>query len=174
MYDEYVHSDGSGQSHEFLLEDMMQARVGSPSVTKQADGVCIWVLPLQVLSPYPCNVVADEFGSVVTGADGQISGVRSYVIDDMGDNLTVSKRQEVMVESLWMPLADDLPGTLEVANHLMLFGIDAEHRNSLAEALLRKGVYLPELRVPVLVVLQRPGLEKERFLKPRTATIWRT
>ena len=70
-----------------------------------------------------------------------------------------------MVESLWLLFADNLSLTLEVANHLLLLGVDAEYGNTLIKALLRKGVYLLELRIPVFIVLQRLGLDKGAFLE---------
>lgn len=101
----------------------------------------------------------------MTGADGQIANVRCNVINTLGGNLAVGKRQEVMVESLWMSFADNLSRTLEVANHLLLLGVNAKYRNTLVKSLLRKGVYLTKLRIPVLVLLQRLGLDKGAFLE---------
>lgn len=81
MYDEYVHLYCLCQFHQALLEDVMQTRVGSSSATEQADGVRIGILPLQVVCPHFGDIVAEELSRVMAGANGQVAGVRAYVID---------------------------------------------------------------------------------------------
>lgn len=90
----------------------------------------------------------------MAGANGQIAGIRSYIIDSMWYNRTFRIRLEIMVKSLWCALTQDFTATFEIANHLPFLRINTEYGNPFVKALPDNIVYLLKLRVPVFYVLE--------------------
>ena len=60
----------------------------------------IRVLPLQVLFPYSCDVVADKSGCVLTDSQCHMADIPCDIVDAVRDNLTIRERGEVVVKGL--------------------------------------------------------------------------
>ena len=76
MADQNVLSDGFGELEHLLFESMVPIRVGPPGITEHEDGGCVGVMVNPKTVPPPQEVVGDEGGGPVAGADGTAGRVR--------------------------------------------------------------------------------------------------
>ena len=129
-----------------LLHNVVSAGIGAATVAKDHKGVGVGVSPLQMVCPHLCDMVAEELGSVVTVADGEVTGVCLDIIDAVRHYGLVC---EVMVESLGLPVAYDLAFSLEIPDTLFLFGVHTDNRDSSAGTSVRNLVDLLKLGIPV-------------------------
>lgn len=155
-------SEVCGEVKEVLFHDIVPAGVGSASVTEYGKGVCVGIVPLQIFLPNLSDVVAEELGGVVACSDGEVTGFGFNVEDSVWDNMVLGK---VVVGTLWLSVADDLAVTLEVSDRLLLFGVNANYRNTLAGTFVHKHADFPELGIPVFRLTNREGLGKGSFAK---------
>ena len=142
-----------GKIHKILLDDSVRTGVRTSAVAQDDKGMRIGVLPLHVFLPYPCEVVADELGRVVAGSERHIANILGHVIDAVRNDLAIRECREVVVEGLEWPVGQRLAFPLEVSQHLLLLGVDADDRKSDGLGLFADGGDMLELLVPVLNLL---------------------
>ena len=94
---------------------------------------------VQVLSPYSCDVVADELGRIVADSQCHIADIPGHVVDAMRDNLPIRECGEVVVKRLERTIGQSLPLTFEVPQHLLLLGINADDGKAYTRSLLANG-----------------------------------
>lgn len=165
VHHDNLHSDSVGEADEVLLDDVVGAGVGAAAVTEYHKHPGIRLEGLQMLVPAGLDVVADELGGVVAGADGEITGVASDVIDAVRDDGPLGECGEVVVESLWRSRAEHGALPLEVADRLLLLRVDADNRDAGFDTHLPGPADFLELLVPAFhlahryVLAERPRLE---------------
>ena len=168
VHDKDSHSDAVGEIHEVLLDDSVSAGVGAAPVAEDDEHRRVRVEALQVSVPYPLDVVADEAGGVVAGANREVARVVCQVVDAVWHNHAVGESLEVVVESLGRGRAVHLAVPLEVADHLLLLGVHADDGDSRLEAGPLSRVNLHELGIPVLRLAQRQALDERPAPEPRS------
>ena len=158
VHDEDFQANAVSKIHKVLLDDTVSAGVGSATVAEDDEHLGIRVEMLHVAVPDTLYVFTYKLRGVVAGANGKVSGVVRQVIDAVRHNRAVGEGLEVMVEGLGRGSAVHLPATLEVADHLLLLGIDADDGDTRLDAAALSGANLHELGVPVLRLAQRQAL----------------
>lgn len=156
-----------GKVHKILCDDSVRTGIRSSAIAQDNKRMRIRVLPLQVLFPYPCDVVADKSGCVVTDSQCHIADIPCDIVDAVRDNLTIRERGEVVVKGLERSVGQCLSFTLEVPKHLLLLGINADDGKSYTRSLLANGGDLLELLVPVFHILHGEVLIEGAFPKTK-------
>lgn len=102
MNDKKPHAQSVGKIHKILLDDSVGVGAGvrSSAIAQDDKRVCIRILPVQVVSPYPCDIVAGEPGGVVAGTQSQVANVPGDIIYAVRDNLSVGEGGRIVVQSL--------------------------------------------------------------------------
>ena len=156
-----------GKVHKILLDDSVRTGIRTSAIAQDNKRMRIRVLPLQVLFPYSCDVVADKSGCVVTDSQCHIADIPCDIVDAMRDNLAIRERGEVVVKRLERSVGQRLSFTLEVPKHLLLLGINADDEKSYTRSLLANGGDLLELLVPVFHILHGEVLIEGAFPKAK-------
>lgn len=89
-----------GKVHKILLDDSVRTGIRSSAIAQDNKRMRIRVLPLQVLFPYSCDVVADKSGCVLTDSQCHMADIPCDIVDAVRDNLTIRERGEVVVKGL--------------------------------------------------------------------------
>ena len=160
MHHEKVHTQFVGKLHEVLLDNPVCAGVGAAAVAKDDHRAGLRILFTQIGVPHPLNVVADKLGGVMIGAYGQVTNILRDIINAVRNNLSVGKCLEVMVERLGLPHAEHLPVTFEVANQLLLLGINTQNGDTEFRTSLTNVSDMQELGVPFFGIPHRKVLEE--------------
>ena len=142
-----------GKVHKILLDDSVLTGVRASAIAQDNQSVRSRVLLLQVLPPYPCDVVTDELGRVMADAQCHVTDIPGHIIDAVRNNLTVGECGEVMVIRQWLAIGKGLSLPLEVPKHLFLLGINTDDRKSNRLSLFADGGDTLELFISVLDLL---------------------
>lgn len=154
-----------GEADEVLLDDVVGTGVGAASVTEYHHHPGIRIEGLQMLFPAGLDIVADELGGVVAGADGEVSCVAGDVVDAVRDDGPLGEGGEVVVECSGRSRAEHGSLPLEVADELLLLRVDADNRDAVLDAHLPDPADLLKLLVPAFdfahryVLAERPRPE---------------
>lgn len=165
MHDDNLHPDSVCKANEVLLDNTVGAGVGAAAIAEYNQHPGIGIDAAKVFSPAGFDVVTDKLGGVVAGADGEVSGVVGDVVDSVWDDDSVGKSGEVVVEGLRSCGAEHGAMPLEVADKLLLLGVDADNRNAGFDTHPLDHPDFLELLVPSLdfahrdVLAERPRLE---------------
>ena len=165
MHNENIHVQSIGKIHKILFDNTVRAGVRTAPVTQDDYCMRLCVLPVQVLVPDSGDVVADKFGCVMVGSQGQISGIFSDIIYSVRDNLRFGKRFKVMVVRLWLSHAERLSIPLEIPYKLFLLGIYTEDWQSKLLTPCPDIRDLAELCVPFLDFPHRQVFDKRTVAK---------
>jgi len=147
-----------GKVHKILLDDSVRAGVRASAVAQDNKGAGIGVLPLQMILPYSCDVVADKPGRVVTDSQRHVAYIPGYIVDAVRNNLPVGEGGKVVVIGLWLTIGKGLSFSLEVPQHLLLLGVNANDGKSSHLRFFADGGDAPELFITVLDLLHRKVL----------------
>ena len=165
MHNEQPDIQFVGKVHEVLLDDPVRTGVGTSSIAQDNQGMRIRVLLLQVFPPDSRDVVADESGRVVADSQRHVADIPCHIVDAVRNHLAVGEGGEVVVKGLERAVGQRLSITLEVPQHLLLLGVNADDGEPYARGLRTNGGNLPELIVPVLYVLHGKVLIEGAFPK---------
>ncbi len=105
----------------------MGAGVRAAPVAQQQQRVGLGVIELQVLDPHAAQVVTDELGGVAAGAQGHVALVGVDVVDAVRHDSAVREAGKVVVVDPAGTRRVALARPVEVAQHLLLLGVDAQH-----------------------------------------------
>ena len=156
-----------GKVHKILLDDSVRAGVRTSTIAQDNEGARAGILLLQMLFPDSGNVVTDKLGCVMTDSQRHIAYIFGHIIDAVWDNLTVGEGGEVVIKGLKRSVGQSLSLPLEVPEHLLLPGVNADNGQSHARRLLTNGSDLLELFVPVLDILHGKVLVERAFPKAK-------
>ena len=165
VHDKYLHSDAVGEIHEILLDDTMAAGIGPTTVAEDDNHIGARIELLEAAVPHALDVVADKLGCVVAGAYREIARVACDVVDTVRHYGPLGESLKVVVVNLGRGRAVNLPVTPEVADHLLLLGVNAEDGYSGLNASRFCSPNLLELGVPVLHLAQRQALAERPTLE---------
>ena len=164
--------DSVGERNEVLFDDVVETGIGAATVTKNDKHFGIGIEMAEMLVPAGFDVVADKLGSIVAGADGEISCVVSDVVDSVRDNGPIGESGEVVVKGLWGCCAEYGPLALEIADKFLFLGVDADNRNVGLDTHPLNGADFLKLLVPTLdfahrdILAERPRLESALLDEP--------
>lgn len=165
VHHDNLHPYPVGEADEVLLDDMVGTGVGAAAVAEYHQHPGIGIGCTQVPFPAGLDVVADELGGVVAGADGEVSGVSCDVVDAVRHDGSIGEGGEVVVERPGRSRAEHGALPFEVADELLLLRVDADDRDAGRDAHPLDLADLLELLVPAFdlahrdVLAERPRLE---------------
>jgi hypothetical protein len=101
-----------------------------PSIAQQQQALGLGVVFHAVLHPPVRNAVAAELAGVAAGVEVHVAFIARQVIESMWNQLAITRAGEVMIERLHWSLRMDVSCSGEVADQLLLLGVDADPRSS--------------------------------------------
>ena len=148
-----------GCFHEAPLEQPASGIVGTSSITKDADTLCIWIYMTEVPLPLLHKTVAGKLRSVVTHSKGHIAGIPHYVVDAVRHHLAAGERGIVMVVHLDRFSAVGCSVvTSEQAKDFLFFRVHAEYGSACFLTPFPQLLNILELLVAPLAISHRQGL----------------
>lgn len=125
--DQYADTELLGQLDQILLDDVVGAGIRAATVTEQQQRMGLGVVVLQVLDPHTPQVVAGELGGVAVGAQGHVALIGVDVINAVGNDPAIREAGKVVVIDPAATCRVALARPVEVAQHFLLLGVDAQH-----------------------------------------------
>ena len=156
-----------GKVHKILLDDSVRTGVRASAIAQDNQSVRSRVLLLQVLPPYPCDVVTDKLGRVMADAQCHVTDIPGHIIDAVRNNLTIGECGEVMIICQWLAIGKGLSFPLEVSEHLLLLGVNADDGKSHRLCFFADGGDTLELFISVLDLFHRKVLIERAFPKAK-------
>ena len=154
-----VDAQSLGCFHEAPLEQPAFGIVGTSSITKDADTLCIWIYMTEVPLPLLHKTVAGKLRSVVTHSKGHIAGIPHYVVDAVRHHLAAGERGTVMVVHLDRFSAVGCSVvTSEQAKDFLFFRVHAEYGSACFLTPFPQLLNILELLVAPLAISHRQGL----------------
>src|SRR4051794_6881917 len=119
-----------GQPLQLLLEDVPRGAVAPAAVAEHQQLRRTGIGRPPVALPPRRQAVAGQLAGVVAGVQVDEAPVEPHVVDPVGDHRARTHAAEVVVVDLDGALRLDHPPAVEVADQLLLLGVDADHRQS--------------------------------------------
>ena len=154
-----VDAQSLGRFHETPFELPAPGIVGTSSVTKDADTLCVWIYMTEVFLPLLHQTVAGKLCCVVALPEGHVAGIPHDIVYAMRYHLAIGECGIVMVVHLDGFSAVGCPVvTSERAEEFLLLRVHTENRDALLRTFPTQPLYILELLVAPLAISHRQGL----------------
>ena len=128
---------------EFLLKHVSRRAVAPASVAQNQQFLGPRVVRSPVFFPPRRDAVAGQFTRVVAGVQVEKTLVPPHVVHPMRDHHARSRAAEIVIVDRDRPLCVDATLTVEIAEQLLLFRVDADDGQPGVQILLLETGYLP-------------------------------